>query len=145
MASLFPTLRGEVCQRQKKSLKDYSNAKRFADMHRSSQQTVGLLCIVVVAVAGCASRPQPRQPREPSVAKTIHTPSVEIRSWHQGEAPIRLIRKDQGFCALSLVTGGFAGGGEIVKVWIGPDDYWYLGGQSQQEGVGAECIVVRYR
>lgn len=58
---------------------------------------------------------------------------------------MRLIRKDAGFCALSLVTGAFAGGGEIVKVWIGPDGFWYLGGQSGQEGVGAECIVVHYR
>jgi hypothetical protein len=69
----------------------------------------------------------------------------ETRTWRQGEAPIRLIRKEEGFCALTLVTGSFQGGGEMVRVYIGEDGYWYLGGESHQEGVAAECIVVRYR
>jgi hypothetical protein len=69
---------------------------------------------------------------------------VETRSWRQGEEPVRLIRKEEGFCALSLVTGSFQGAGEHVRVWIAEDGYWYLGGESHQEGVGAECIIVRY-
>jgi regulation of enolase protein 1 (concanavalin A-like superfamily) len=70
--------------------------------------------------------------------------SVETRIWRQGEPPVRIMPKDDGFCALSLVTGHFQGGGEMVKVYIGKDGWWYLGGQSRQEGVVGECIVVRY-
>ena len=78
----------------------------------------------------------------------VHAPAAspalyETKVWHQGEAPIRLIRKEEGFCALTLVTGSFQGGGEMVKVYVADDGYWYLGGESQQEGVAAECIVVR--
>jgi hypothetical protein len=71
--------------------------------------------------------------------------ALETRRWQQGDAPIRLIRKEEGFCALTLVTGHFEGAGEMVRVYVADDGYWYLGGDSQQEGVAAECIVVRYR
>ena len=69
---------------------------------------------------------------------------IEFRHWHQGEPPVKLIRKEAGFCALTGVGGGFAGGAEEVHVYIGPDDYWYLGGNSRQHGVDAECVVVRF-
>ena len=69
---------------------------------------------------------------------------VETHTWRQGEPPVRLIRQEEGFCALSLVTGHFQGGGEVVRLYVGDDGYWYLGGQSGQEGVAAQCIVVRY-
>jgi len=86
---------------------------------------------------------------EPVAAKPQRTAkhrigSVETETWRQGEPPLRLIREDEGFCALSLVTGHFQGGGEVVKVYVGDDGYWYLGGQSGQEGVAAQCIVVHY-
>jgi hypothetical protein len=71
-------------------------------------------------------------------------PAFETAAWHQGEAPIRLIRKEEGFCALTLVTGSFQGAGEMVRVYVGDDGYWYLGGESHQEGVAAQCIIVRY-
>jgi len=70
--------------------------------------------------------------------------AVETHAWHQGDAPVRLIRKEEGFCALTLITGSFQGAGEMVRVYVGDDGYWYLGGDSHQEGVAAECIVVRY-
>jgi len=69
----------------------------------------------------------------------------ELKTWRQGDPPLRLIRKEEGFCALTMVTGSFQGGGEMVKVYVADDGFWYLGGESQQEGVAAECIVVRYR
>jgi hypothetical protein len=68
----------------------------------------------------------------------------ETRTWRQGEAPVRLIRKEDGFCALTQVTGSFQGAGEMVRVYVGDDGYWYLGGDSHQEGVAAECIIVRF-
>jgi len=71
--------------------------------------------------------------------------AFDTRRWQQGDAAIRLIRKEEGFCALTMVTGSFQGAGEMARVYVGDDGYWYLGGDSQQEGVAAECIVVRYR
>jgi hypothetical protein len=68
----------------------------------------------------------------------------ETAKWRQGEPPVRLIRQEEGFCALTQVTGSFQGSGESVRVYVGDDGYWYLGGDSHQEGVGAECIVIRY-
>jgi hypothetical protein len=68
----------------------------------------------------------------------------EFHTWNQGDPPLKLIRKDEGYCALTTVSGGFAGGGEAVWVSVGEDGYWYLGGRSQQEGVSATCIVIRY-
>ncbi len=70
--------------------------------------------------------------------------NVEFRRWHQGEPPLRLIRKTEGFCALTGLSGHFQGGGEEVRLYIGDDGYWYLGGKSMQDGVEAECVVVRY-
>ena len=70
--------------------------------------------------------------------------SAEIKTWAQGDAAVQLIRKEEGFCALTKVTGAFAGGGEAVRVFVGDDGWWYLDGISQQEGVGAECVVVRF-
>ena len=58
---------------------------------------------------------------------------------------VKLIRQDEGFCALTSVTGHFAGDGEQVKVYVAEDGYWYLGGHSRQHDVATECIVVRYR
>jgi len=83
-------------------------------------------------------------PSKPPRAARHRIGSVETETWRQGEPPLRLIREDEGFCALSLVTGHFQGGGEVVKVYVGDDGYWYLGGQSGQEGVAAQCIVVHY-
>lgn len=83
--------------------------------------------------------------RVPPPAGKTAGPSVETRSWHQGEPPVRLLRKEEGFCALSGVTGHFQGGGEAVRVYLGDDGYWYLGGESQQDDVAADCIVVRFR
>ena len=70
--------------------------------------------------------------------------SVEFHHWKQGDEPLKLIRKEEGFCALTSVTGNFEGAGEIVRVYIEEDGYWYLGGTFHQQDVAADCIVVRY-
>ena len=79
----------------------------------------------------------------PPVSQTLPQ-SVEFHHWKQGDEPLKLIRKEEGFCALTSVTGHFQGGGEVVQVYVGDDGFWYLGGASQQDDVAADCIVVRY-
>ncbi len=71
--------------------------------------------------------------------------AVETHWWHQGEPPVKLIRQEDGFCALTGVTGRFQGGGELVRVYVADDGYWYLVGRSGASDVAAECIVIRYR
>ena len=112
-----------------------------------------LLLLFVVAGFLTAARPalaqEPsRTPWPPAAAATplgSGNPRVEFRTWAQGEAPIKLIRQDEGFCALTSVTGHFEGGGEQVRVYLDADGYWYLGGKSAQQSVSAQCIIVHFR
>lgn len=70
--------------------------------------------------------------------------SISFAHWEQGQPPVQLIKSSEGFCVLTKVTGHFQGDGESVKLWIDNDGYWYLGGQSHQTEVGADCAVLRY-
>lgn len=111
------------------------------------------LTLVFPAVLFLLAMPPAVRPAEPAAdstpppvdapAKTESAVRVEFRRWQQGDAPIRLIRQEEGFCALTAVSGHFQGDGEQARVYIGDDGYWYLGGQSHQSGVSAECVVVR--
>src|SRR4051812_13083692 len=51
-------------------------------------------------------------------------------TWKNGDAPVRMIRTDEGICVLSGIAGGLRGEGENVRVYPGDDGYWYLGGRS---------------
>ena len=59
-------------------------------------------------------------------------PAAEVSryDWKNGDPPVRMIRKEEGFCYLTALSGGFAGGGEVANVYIADDGYWYLGGQT---------------
>ena len=45
-------------------------------------------------------------------------PEYRVFKWKQGQKPQRMIHQDEGFCFLSGVGGGFAGGGEVVHVTV---------------------------
>ena len=114
------------------------------------------LAVALVTVGFLTAAPRPvvaQETEEKTVPLLPNVPvsrlhrapnEVEFRSWHQGEPPVKLIRKEEGFCALTGVGGGFAGVGEEVHVYIGDDGYWYLGGKSMQAGVSAECVIMRF-
>ncbi len=70
---------------------------------------------------------------------------VQRYGWQQGQGPIKMIHQDDGVCFLTRVGGGFQGGGEFVWIQLGEDGYYYLTGQSAQQGVHAEatCILLR--
>ncbi len=64
--------------------------------------------------------------------------------WKQGEKPVRMIKKDEGFCYLANIHGHFEGAGEMVRVYLDEDGYWYLGGASNQAGVGGTAFAVKF-
>ena len=69
---------------------------------------------------------------------------VHWDSWDQENPTTKtLIRSDEGVCFLTMVRGKFEGGREWLKVYE-KDGYWYLAGESHQEGVMAEATCVRF-
>jgi hypothetical protein len=100
-----------------------------------------IAAVCIASLPACATS---NSAKMKTAQRQLETPKYEFQTWHQGEPPVRLIHHEDGFCALTRITGHFQGGGERVQVYIGPDGYWYLGGNSMQEGVSAQCIVVRY-
>ena len=98
---------------------------------------------MLLLACGVARGEEPKLAAVP--AETTKKPAgfgnVQFREWQQGEPPVKLIRKDEGFCALTGVSGHFQGEGEQIRVYIGEDDYWYLGGKSKQEGIAGTCVI----
>ena len=64
--------------------------------------------------------------------------SIEY-TWVNGSNPVKMIPSTCGIAFLTYVQGKFAGGGEIVKVYVDQDGYWYLGGH--QGGAGASIMA----
>jgi thiol-disulfide isomerase/thioredoxin len=80
-------------------------------------------------------------------AKALDSLVAECKQveWRQGEKPLRVIHKDEGFCVLASVAGHFDGYGEAVKVYLDEQDgYWYLTGKSGKESVRATAISIRF-
>jgi hypothetical protein len=125
------------------------------DLARQVRRLAAALCVLAVAggFAGCkiwgraannsadvekiAGQISSLKPAGPPAAATFFY-------WEQGQPPVRLIRRGEGFCVLTKVSGRFQGGGESVRLWIDGDGWWYLGGESHQLGVNAECAVFKY-
>ena len=70
-------------------------------------------------------------------------PEITSFAWRSGDAPVKMIHRDEGFCALAGIGGAFHGGGEQVEIALGTDDFWYLRGRSAQDSTFAEAIAVR--
>lgn len=49
--------------------------------------------------------------------------------WEAGKPPLKLLRKEDGICVLSAVSGKFDGN-ELVHVYLDDDGYWHLGGSA---------------
>jgi hypothetical protein len=62
-------------------------------------------------------------------------------AWAQGQTPEPMVPVRDSSCFLTLMTGRFKGGGELVRVFQ-YRDWWFLGGTSLQEGVAdrARCV-----
>lgn len=111
-----------------------------------------LLAFFAAGVAGCVLTYMAAHRANAGVAElktlmanqSLRFSSVSFSHWEQGQPPLRLIKGTEGICVLTKVTGHFAGGGESVRVWIDDDGYWYLGGDSHQADVAADCAVLKY-
>lgn len=76
-------------------------------------------------------------------ARCIRGDSTKPKAWSQGyEAAYLATASDVQGCFLTRVTGKFRGSGEYVHAFI-TGGYWYLGGQSFQQSVGAtaRCLM----
>lgn len=64
--------------------------------------------------------------------------------WEHNAPPVKMIHKDEGFCYVADVGGAFDGGGEVARVYIGDDGYWYLHGSTAHGFlvVGATAVKI---
>ncbi len=75
----------------------------------------------------------------------FHTPKFEYTTyrWEHNSPPVKMIHKADGFCYLADVGGAFNGGGEVARVYIGDDGYWYLHGSTAHGFLVVGAIAVK--
>jgi hypothetical protein len=103
----------------------------------------------VLALLGCSSSPGDggkvaSYERTGTTEEALTNPFQEF-SWTQGQAPVVMWPKSQGYCYLSGTTGHYAGGGEAV--WVEMDaanNTFLLNGRSGQSGVGGWALCVNW-
>jgi hypothetical protein len=64
-------------------------------------------------------------------------------TWHNGQAPVRLIHGNDGIAFLSGLSGAFAGGAEYARVSRYGDGYWYLEGRTRQGTLSAWAMSIQ--
>jgi len=79
-----------------------------------------------------------------SITPAVFGSGVKQYEWTNGQAPVRMLNKNEGVCFLSGLSGRFAGYGEEVRVRLADDGYWYLGGQSGQADLKAKAIGIEW-
>lgn len=79
--------------------------------------------------------------RAQSPAPTVTKPRI-VR-WSHGDAPLRLMPANKGFCYISGMGGNFEGGGEGVRIWI-DDGTWWVGGYSCQPSLWVEVTCLEF-
>ncbi|QTN32928.1 hypothetical protein HZ994_11530 [Akkermansiaceae bacterium] len=71
-------------------------------------------------------------------------PEVITYSWTKGDGPVRMIHQDDGFCFLSMMAGGFNGGGERLHVYIDDDGFWKLAGHTGRTLTRGSAVALRF-
>lgn len=115
--------------------------------NRPRKSLASLALLLAAAMAGCPAAPTPAPPAAPASAPAPPKLSFEYETheWKEHDPPLKLIKKDEGFCTISGIGGAFNGGGEAAVLYIGDDGYWYLRGQT---GAGflritATCVKLK--
>ncbi len=68
-----------------------------------------------------------------------HRSSVlSVYKWNQGQDRVLLGSVARRYCALTSISGNFAGRGEAVRVYA-ENGSWYLSGQSKKKGVSGQA------
>jgi hypothetical protein len=65
----------------------------------------------------------------------------EVFEWNKGQPAKQMTKSDHSVCFLTLVSGYFYGGGEVVQIYD-TGGYWYLGGKAEQRDVRAQAICI---
>ena len=75
----------------------------------------------------------------------FHSPKFEYTTyrWEHNAPPVKMIHKDEGFCYPADVGGAFDGGGEVARVYIGDDGYWYLHGSTSHGFLVVGAVAVK--
>lgn len=75
----------------------------------------------------------------------LHSPKFGYTTyaWEAGQQPVKMIHQRHGFCYLADIGGAFDGGGEVAKVYVGEDGYWYLHGSSGHGFMVIRAIAVK--
>ncbi|MGJ8644703.1 MAG: hypothetical protein ACSHX9_14950 [Luteolibacter sp.] len=71
-------------------------------------------------------------------------PEVITYSWVKGNEPIRMIPQNEGFCFLSMMAGGFNGGGEHLQIFIDEDEFWKFRGSTKRSMTRGEAVALRF-
>jgi hypothetical protein len=100
--------------------------------------------LMVILIAGVMVRADSAPTTAPADQENPVSAVYSEYKWSNGDKPVKMIRKEEGFCFLTEVGGHFAGGGEVVHVYIGPDGFWYLGGNSGQPELWGKAMSVRF-
>jgi hypothetical protein len=59
--------------------------------------------------------------------------------WRKGNPGTQMTKADRSVCFLTLVSGYFYGGGEVVEITTNAQGYWVLGGIAEQRDVRAKA------
>jgi hypothetical protein len=109
-----------------------------------STLSIAFLALSANASSASATSDSPPSPGILSPgARILNVPSAGEYTWNQGNPVTFMGTATNRTCFLTRVTGRFEGWGEVVQAYIS-DGSWYLGGSSQQLGVGAfaRCVAV---
>ncbi len=69
----------------------------------------------------------------------------KVYTWSAGQPPAKMIHKTEGFALLTSIEGKFDAATDRVRVYLGPDGFWYLHGSADKEDqVRATAMTVRF-
>ncbi len=84
--------------------------------------------------------------RAPAPAAAEIAFEYKFYEWKKGDAPVKMLRQEEGFCYLVGITGQMAGGGESVQITLENDGFWYLKGKSAtREALNVRAVGVKVR
>jgi hypothetical protein len=117
---------------------------------RRSHRWISITSLTVAVAGALTACTLENATMDESLGSTAEPYAITLATWHQGESGKSLGEATSSyFCALTSIHGRFRGDGEEVRVSRAPmrnapGRYtWFLGGTSQQSGVGAKAACAQ--